>query len=119
MIKWKVVKRNRKSIATSGKYELTYEKGDVVEAVSGTLGIMCFDTKQQAIWLVRWMFHMNRNNTHILKVKPIGCGKRPSLLCCRSENVSNMDMFYSNKSRVQEMMPLGGTICYPKVKVLT
>ena len=121
---WKVVDIFNNSCITSWlshKYRLHYPKGGLVKASPGTLGIMCFETKEYAADFVDWM---NSHNSYlagakIKKVMGFGIPTRPTKIVKMSEE--EFDKFYSGhpdysdppKSVVPE-----GTICFEEVVVL-
>jgi hypothetical protein len=54
------------------QYFPKYVKGEVINSVKGTVGIMCFQTKKSAQYFINdsWL---NKSNLEIIKV--LGCGK--------------------------------------------
>lgn len=129
MHKWKAVCRdNRASCFAGGKYCKFYHKDTIVEAEPGTLGLMVFDTKKDALDFSRHT-SCEKGGHLILEVQPIGKGKRPMKICSHflEDRVDNyyahqkLSFFERRKSilRVDTIRPPKGTICYPAVKVLT
>lgn len=113
MIVWKVIRsKDRSSLFSTGKYKLYYEKGSIVSAVPGTLGIMCFKTKREAI-----QFGSGLGGTSIVKLRTIGRGKVPEKIC-READSHSLNLFYKKSGSNMSFNPLIGTRCYPKVEVL-
>ena len=107
MIRYKVL-RDRSSCYACGDFRLEYLKGTTVKAIPGTLGIMVFDTYENADVFATYKHH-------IVKVKPIGRGKkRPSI--CTWTGTIDLNYFYEDKNKGIHSPP--GTICYPAVEVL-
>lgn len=108
---YKVVTKDRKSCLATGSYCRNYFRDSVVEAPSGTLGIMTFRLKEQArefaadTW--EWM---------VIRVKGIGESTRPRTIANNPSQIG-LDKFYQGKALFPGMIPLG-TICYQSVKVL-
>lgn len=120
VVRWKVVRISPDGIpiscvAKGDKYRKNYIKGEVVRATKGTLGIMTFNTYENAR-----RFMIDAGICKILKVLPIGKGKVVDCICdFYSEEW--LDKFYENSS---DFSYLGtthvpeGTICYKAVKVI-
>jgi len=121
MIAYKVVNPERGSIMVDkykrfgeycpeeNKYYLKYPKGQIVEAVKGSLGIFCFETKESAIaWL--------GDKEDILMIEPLTEGHKPKHF---QKGISEeyLDAFYENPEMYFENI-LRGTICFDKIKVL-
>lgn len=68
----KVVNNKRKSIVmgrnSKNKYCKTYHKRAIIEADKDTLGIFCFETRDDAI---RWLAWMHAVDYQLLEVKPL------------------------------------------------
>ena len=116
MICYKVVTNLRGSISVhNSKYRKIYEKGTIVRSDPNTLGIFCFETEEDAI-------RFSSDNDRILKVKPIGRKKKPSIILdWQSLCKEYLDKFYSNRKRSKSILytfPPKGTVCYPAVEVL-
>lgn len=123
---WKVVRRiDRSSCTVGGKYRKFYHKDAIVEAGPGTLGLMLFDTKADALSFAG----ASLGSSLILEVQPIGKGKRPRKICWDQEEY-RMDNYYAYKRlsffgrrnakiHIRTAYPPEGTICYPAVKVLS
>ena len=119
---FKIVNKNNGSFAIhhNSPYYLTYNKGEVVTAREETLGIFCFKRKRDAkdyMELIR-MFNNNKN-VRIIKVLPIGKGKKMDEFYNISAFVIKrlLDDFYKNKP-ISTRPATYGTYCYPSVKVL-
>ena len=106
-IRWKVVK-SRYSCCARGKFALHYVKG-VIKAVPNTLGIMVFDTFENAC-----LFNSNRFS--IITVKSIGRGKKRPTISAQT-GIKGINGFYAKDRRTTIRAPRG-TICYPAVEVL-
>jgi hypothetical protein len=134
-IRYKVVTAHRRSVSLwpGSKYCLRYKKGQVVEAVPGSFGIMVFTSKHYA-----QMFKINKSHK-ILKVQPVGRQKTPKMISPIStlnarELTTIFNRFYycvkNHKSRITligrpyhkkqipAIEPPPGMECYPKVRVL-
>ena len=120
MVRYKVVTNERYSITISKgkKYRKHYLKGKTVEATKGTLGIFVFDNLDDADDFRYIMDGM------IIKVKPIGNGKRVKRICGVGDKKATQELnaFYRGFTQLWgwglfDLAPKG-TICYPAVKVL-
>ena len=117
MIAYKLVTRkDRRSIFVpkESRYCLTYEKGKVVNAVKGTLGIFCFTEKKTAI---RFYSYRGRAFTKILKV----IGNTPSTplkVSSRCAGDHLLDAFYSSNAFSFVPCFLANTVCFQSIKVL-
>lgn len=131
MIRYKVVMtEDRSSVFARDRFTLTYEKGKVVEAEKGTLGIMVFDTLSNAKAFQSWCSR-NSSLTTILRVRPMGKGKKPVSIseCVKADSFIS---FYSIAKKQGGFPLIGqilrdfhytisppmGTICYKAVEVL-
>ena len=122
MIRYKVViSRNRGScsIEEGCKYRKVYKRGKIVKAKKGTLGIFCFKTKIDAINFI----HGNEEGGYfsIIKIKPIGKGKKPKLIASIFPFLGADIMindFYRHSGYILNQESPEGTICYPAVRVL-
>jgi len=117
-IRYKVIKISyftdkRISCFAEGKYSRNYTKGRTVKASPSTLGIMVFDTEENA---KRFICNPNYG-LRIIRVNPIGRGKRPKYISKYFES-DRLSYFYTSKDFRLEASPPLGTICYPAVKVL-
>lgn len=112
-IRYKVVDQDRKSCFANGEFRLFYAKDTTVLAVGNTYGVMTFDSLTNAQIFVSkyspWL--------QIIKVKPIGRGKRRKYISGDQSNYG-IDNFYKRRVKVFGMPSPKGTICYPAVKVL-
>ena len=141
---YKVVTVDRTSYASEkeSKYSLTYPKDGIVEAIPGSLGLMCFTNKKDArafinkdffnggvgyfikMMICKILSPLDNSNCYfpmIIKVKPLSEGSLPMLICNRF-NSHRYDEFYKDKrqrSQFNTCVPPKGTICYDKIKVLT
>ena len=120
MIAYKAVTPDRKSVVVEfqSKYCLNYKKGKIVTAVEGSIGIMCFKTKQEVEGFIN-AFTLHTQRWIIIKVDS---GKEeyssPKFI---STNTSGymLDDFYKKGSIYGNMEPWKDTICFNQVKVLT
>ena len=124
---YKVIDRAKESLYTYKKYSLKYptERGSIIEAVPGTLGIMVFDSFRNV------KNFMERNGMKIkdtsyrtftrkvLVYKVIGIGKMiiPKYVCSSSLCVSYMNEFYSKPNK-WHTTPDEGTVCFPKIEMI-
>lgn len=123
-IKYKVVKRkSRMSAMINGnsKYARRYLDGDSVHAHGGTVGILVFETLTAAeCWAGVWNEPTYSNvakDLIVLKVIPIGRGKRINFLA-EGIDTEALDHFYhGNHSFLQSQCP-ERTMAYPGVHVL-
>ena len=71
---YKVVTKDRHSciIPKKNSYCLRYIKDTIVESIEGTLGIMCFETEEQAASFMILQHFGRRRNLMIIKVSLIG-----------------------------------------------
>lgn len=122
--KYKVVKRrSRMSAMVNGnsKYARQYLADTTVHAHGETVGIMVFHTFHQAkSWIEPWNMSSDKDLA-IIKVMPIGRGKRVSWL---SGGVATEDIeqFYTEASQMGHnspwILPPAGTMAYPGVYVM-
>lgn len=115
MIKWKVVSRSKKSMFARGKYSIDYDyaPGMVVSAPPDTIGIMVFGRKTDALHFAGTVLFPY----HIVKVKPIGRGKKPEKVSWTIDE-KGLDAFYQATDDSVGTCPPKGTICYPAVEVV-
>ena len=123
---YKVVTKNRLSCSMH-TYELRslcrkYEKGSIVEAAPNTVGILCFETQEDAASFVGGM----GIDFKILEVRGIGRKYKPRWVG-NPLSIETINAFYYWRDvkkkalrdcRYKWCAPLG-TICFQKVKVLT
>lgn len=116
--KYKVTSKNEKSVIVNPRssYSLDYIRGQVTEAKEGTLGIMVFDTKRDALdWVSSFLF---KKRTFIIKrVIPLSRGKRENIYICSSIKTERLNEFYKYGSN-RVWVPPPGTACYKKVLVV-
>lgn len=100
-----------------GEYCKKYTNNSTVHAVSGSLGIMVFHTKEHAVDFVSVLGTLS--DYKVKRVLPIGKGKTPKFI--RDINFatvpSDLTKIYPTKFLVTSIPP-AGTICYPAVKVI-
>ena len=120
---YKVVTQDRCSciIPKGNPYCLQYIKGKTVEGIEGTLGIMCFETEEQAASFMILQHFGRRQNLMIIKVSLIGKITYPEFIS-KWLYKTEIEKFYKkthNGISWDLLRPPGGTICCDKVKVLT
>ena len=79
-IYYKLVTGSRKSAIVGEEFELYYAKGTTVEKIPETVGIMVFNTKQNARDFAKDTMY-KFSGYKILKVKGIGKGRKPIRIC--------------------------------------
>ena len=118
VIRWKVVDKKRRSYIVSplSEHSLEYIKGTIVEEKIKGLGIMCFETEEQAK-------DLGKNNSPedriIIKVKAIGRGKKVESVARVWKGSMLEKHLFSFNNHIDYRMAPTGTICYEKVEVLT
>lgn len=119
MILYKVVNKDRKSAIVHNlkHYSLTYKKGKTISAKKGTFGIFCFETKRHAL-------DFCDTDHSILKVKTIGNKIEVDRITYCLKTSRELKSFYNKINNPKYKIyffsfPPEGTVCYPKVKVLT
>jgi len=141
---YKVVTMVRTSYASEkgSKYSLKYPKDGIIEAIPGSLGLMCFTNKKDArafinkdffnggvgyfikIMIYKILFHLSDDSSDcyfpkIIKVKPLSEGSLPMLICNRFNNYRYDEFYEGRRSQFNTCVPPKGTVCYDKIKVLT
>ena len=112
-IRYKILSRYRYSFFAEGDYSLHYPKDETVKALPGTLGIMVFDTFANAVAFRGTVY----KECPIVKVKPIGRGKKQPEICAFISQDRINDFYQLKFDFTVEPSPIG-TICYPAVEVL-
>lgn len=120
-IRYKVVKRKTRYSAIingNSKYALKYEKGAIVEALPGTLGIMLFKNETDAIlWCNQLNYELWEDKQYrVVRVIPLCNGKKRHFIC-HDISTEGLDEYYSDSSGSAGHAP-DGTFCHMKVKVL-
>jgi len=119
VIVYKVVTHRRCSVSVvSGKYCLRYPKGKVVEAPSGTLGIMCFESFENVYnWCISKL-----HSSRVIVVEGLSKPRRPRLVSAFTQE-EDLDRHYKLRYRKTKLIDCleapEGTVCFDKVKVLT
>ena len=117
-IRYKILtKYGRKSMFARGMYSLKYKKGDIVQALPDTLGIMVYKSRWQA---ARFMDSRGYEESIfiIIRVKTFSRGVVPKKISSRVSG-KYITMFYDKIFQLQyKMPPPMGTICYDKVEVI-
>lgn len=113
------------SCIAKGKYKREYNKGRIVIAELGTLGLLCFLTKNRAYkWMEIELVYNLEGLLGIKEVRPFGFGKRPKEVCSipnfaieRSDE--RIDVFYKDTlNRIAHSEPPSQTVGYKRIKVL-
>ena len=116
VIRYKIVRSNRRSyiVSEQSKHSLVYTKGTIVKENKKGLGIMCFETREQAS-----KFITCGESYKIIKVRPIGRGRKVKKVAYVFKNVmlEKCILGFFNKSIPPRTSPFG-TICYDSVEVL-
>jgi len=113
-IYFKVVRPDSTSICAEGStYALEYKKGSVVKAPLWSLGIFCFDTRNNA----KNFLIFTRRQGKIKRVVALNEDKlkTPALICTHI-SADCLDMFYRRPQSVKN--PPTGTVCLKTVKVI-
>jgi len=104
----------------NSKFSLLYEKDQNVYAPEGTLGIMVFKTRINAVmWMHGWCLGTNIR-WKIKRVIPIGRGKVPKEIS-RHITTEDLEDFYCSDYGLEKAClsePIPETICYPGVFVI-
>ena len=134
MIRYKVVRLYvdvAYSCYAGGNYQLAYKKDTIVTAEGGTMGLAVFETRYHAQSFLRDEFSFD-SPYKIIRVNPIGRGKRYHFACNAQDTVS-LDKFYheyannlslflkispSLESYIHILTMPTGTIFYQQVRVL-
>ncbi len=127
-IRYKVVQKHYRSSVTVSelpKYCRVYEKGSVVKAVEGTLGIFVFVSEERAYNFFGYTSAYDTPSHSIyqvIKVETIGEETHPSSIVANTDKEAALDNFYGKPSNsdvkaICLSSPLG-TICCKEVLVL-
>ncbi len=112
---YKIIKMpERVSLYAEGKYQLKYPVGSIVSAPEGTLGIMCFSTKEHALKFVGRRGLLV--GTTIIEVEGMGGALFPKEIAWLNLE-HHIDKFYKLKKATAKPPP--GTVCFQKVEVLS
>jgi hypothetical protein len=113
---YKVVKMRRfedyKSSSALGNFSLTYKLNVSVIALSGTYGIFCFETYDDAILYINKYFdYIDNDIRKVLVVKPFGSPFYPKYISkdgyCKAYYLSDGKLFYCKSPK--------GTVCFDKI----
>ena len=130
LIRYKVINKNTRCsvIVSSEQYKLIYFKDMIVEAAPGTLGIMVFRRRYQALNFAYNMKSYNRIPTLVVKVEAFGRGKTPFYISRYVNTGSNLSSFYKHSyidkkyahdgKTYAVVHPMEGTLCYDTVRVI-
>ena len=102
----------RNSMFAEGKYRREYLRGKVTRAMEGTLGLTCFETKED----VAAFCGANPSFGRVLKVRGIGKPSHPKAISPFYQERA-LDDFYEGET-VPTVPPPSGTVYYPAVLVL-
>ncbi len=131
-IRYKVVNKDTRfsALITVEKYRLQYVKDKIVEALSGTLGVMVFKRKWQAQRFIDIFFTPNeRKNLMIVRVEVFNKGRTPRYVSRWINLPGDLNNFYlynyKDKQYIDNCInmmtisvPIKGTLCYDRVKVI-
>ena len=94
------------------EFKLSYRKGKITKAPEGSLGIFCFETKEQAKLLKE---QLKKIKTKVIEVEP--ASKRGVKLY----KPMCIDRNFVNPKAIPYLVafPPAGTVCCPSVKVLS
>jgi len=109
--------RNSFSVVEFNRYCKHYYPNTIVKAVKGTLGVMCFETKEDAKGFINSQCVWVEEELDIIDVRPIGKAHYPKSICAQTEE-DVLNNFYEGESMIT-MYPPKGTVCYDSVEVLT
>lgn len=115
-IRWKIITNNRNSIFTEGELSRKYLKDSVVSADPRTMGLMTFETEENARHFHQALSFPKSRHSFITKVQGIGRGKRPKQVSLHQWTKYLLNWYLAKESF--GCLPPPGTICYKKVKVL-
>jgi hypothetical protein len=98
------------------KYCLKYKKGSIVGAIPKTMGIFCFEKKEQAERFADGLdYSWSCPYWHkVIKVRGRGKPYRPRII----GYADYIDAFYQSKRKQHVQRAWQGTICFPAVEVL-
>jgi len=128
-------------VCQHNRYILHYPEGGIVKAIPGSMGIICSETYDDALYFIKCIQEKRAGTwcSDIIKVEGIGRGKKPMFMSRHydewtidtiSKRIKKMgwnkalkDPYFYVNSYVDDGIPLfkpwPGTICYDSVKVLT
>lgn len=103
------------TVPPNSSFYLGYKKGKKVKAPKGSLGIMAFQTKEEAAKFTSFL-------SRIKRVIPIGEASFPSKVAALVDG-EWLEKFYEDKSKDPDDIemsysPPKGTVCYPGVFVV-
>lgn len=126
--KYKVVDRTGGScsIPRHSEFYIEYKKGEYAKAKKGTLGIMVFTTRHQAVLFLSSASPRKRHSwisKRIKRVIPIGKAIVPDSVSVWLESDADIKLFNKMDSEQRRydkycMAPPLGTECYPEVVVI-
>lgn len=105
-----VITRDRSSAGACWPYELFYEKGNIVKAVEGSLGIFVSPTLKAAYEYAGPL--IERGTLLVLKVRGIGEPTVPKYIG------THLRQFYNSKMEEYRMETPNDTLCFPEVEIL-
>lgn len=119
MIAYKVVRQDRSSISVSAEeYCLRYDKRTLVKAIPGSLGIFCFEKKENAVDFLDYQSIPVKNDSRIIEVEPIGEGRVPYEISLFTSSYSIKRFYNHCQQGFGACTPPRGTVCYDEVLVL-
>lgn len=111
---YKLVTEDYKSgFITTKKYKLIYKIGTIVTAPPGTLGIMLFDTLDNAKAFMKYCVFRGK----ILVVESLGGITKPRTIS-RFTLGDMLSLYYKNGEIYNTRIPPKGTVCCQSVKVI-
>lgn len=113
VVLFKVIDEERKSVLARGKYKLHYPIGEIVEAVTGSLGLFCFTNEDTAE-----LFAIS-NGCYVIEVSPVDCEVTTTLVIADCRFEVSLDAFYGSSKLCGAVCPLDYSVLARKVKVLT
>lgn len=109
--------RNSFGLIRYNRYCMYYPLKAIVKAIKGSVGIMCFETKESAEIFISHQYVWEKEELEIIDVRPIGKANYPKSVSAQTTEGA-LNNFYEDEAIVT-MHPPKGTVCYKSVKVLT
>lgn len=116
---YKIIHSNTRrsySMTEYNRYCIIYHVNTIVKAIKGSVGIMCFETKEYAEKFVKIQYIWPSGDVDIIDVHPIGKAKYPKTISAQTIEDS-LNIFYEDEA-ILTMSPPEGTVCYNSVEVL-
>lgn len=98
---FKVLNKERKSALTKGEFALSYEKGHIVNKVTGSFGIFCFATKKNAELFINYQVDLNlcgrsRRNFQVVEVEGNIILPLPEVICSKISSDEIIEFYEFN-----------------------